>query len=178
LDVICGFPVIFTGPACHPAQSAATEVPLFGRAPRPSPLWFRYMADQLRTEAVPNRLELRYRTSDDVAVIDVVGEADIETCGELRERLLLAVSEEGQRGLVINLGDLGFIDSTGIGVFVGLWHRVQAAPGALALAELSAQARTAFSVMGLYKILPIYDTEAEAVAACREQAAGAQPAEA
>jgi anti-sigma B factor antagonist len=120
----------------------------------------------MSTAADPGRLQVAYRMSSGVAVVDVSGEVDIGTCGLLRDRLLLAVTDELRHSLVVNLAAVNFIDSTGIGVFVGVWHRIQASQGIMALAELSPRAHTVFSVAGLTKMLSIYPTEEEAVQAC------------
>jgi anti-sigma B factor antagonist len=129
----------------------------------------------MSTAADPGRLQVAYRMSSGVAVVDVSGEVDIGTCGLLRDRLLLAVTDELRHSLVVNLAAVDFIDSTGIGVFVGVWHRIQASQGIMALAELSPRAHTVFRLAGLTKMLSIYPTEEEAVQACL-QPAGTAPA--
>jgi anti-sigma B factor antagonist len=60
---------------------------------------------------------------------------------------------------------VSFLDSTGTGVLVGVWHRVCATDASLALAAPSRQARDILDLTGLAKVLPVYDTEAEAVQA-------------
>ena len=81
------------------------------------------------TPGVPGRLQFLYRLSHGVAVVDVRGEVDISTCVLLRERLLLALTDRDRRSMVVNLADVSFIDSAGIGVLVEVWHRAQADPG-------------------------------------------------
>ena len=66
-----------------------------------------------------DRLRLEYRTDNSVAIVDVDGEIDLFTCGLLRDRLL-ALADEGHSSLVVNLGSVSFIDSTGLGVLVGV----------------------------------------------------------
>ncbi|MDQ2873866.1 MAG: STAS domain-containing protein [Actinomycetota bacterium] len=128
----------------------------------------------MSTAAGPGKLQVGYRLSSGVAVVDVSGEVDIGNCGLLRDGLLQAVADQGRNSMVVNLAAVSFIDSTGIGVFVGVWHRIQAGQGIMALAELSPRAQAVFSVAGLTKMLSIYPTEAQAVQACRELA-GATP---
>ena len=53
------------------------------------------------------------------------------------------------RGLVLNLADVSFIDSTGIGVLVGVWRRTKATDGSLALATPSRQAQSVLDATGL-----------------------------
>ena len=113
---------------------------------------------------------LDYRTDSDIAVVTVTGEVDVSTSGELRTGLLRVLTDEAYRGLVVNLANVNFIDSTGVGVLVGVWHRVRGTDDCLALAAPSRQARNILETTGLMKVLPVYDTEAEAVQACREPA--------
>jgi anti-sigma B factor antagonist len=98
---------------------------------------------------------LDYRTDSDIAVVTVTGEVDVSTSGELRNGLLRVLTDEAYRGLVVNLANVNFIDSTGVGVLVGVWHRVRSTDDCLALAAPSRQARNIL----------------EAVQACREPAA-------
>ena len=113
---------------------------------------------------------LDYRLRDGIPVVTVNGEVDVSTSGGLRNGLLRVITDETYRGLVVNLANVSFIDSTGVGVLVGVWHRVRATQTCLALAEPSRQARNILETTGLMKVLPVYDTEAEAVQACREPA--------
>ncbi len=116
------------------------------------------------------RLRLEYRLDSGVALVTVTGEIDISTSALLREYLLRVITDEPHRSLVVNLAEVSFIDSTGTGVLVGVWHRVRATNVSLALAAPSRQARGILDITGLAKVLPVYDTEAEAVQACRPPA--------
>jgi anti-sigma B factor antagonist len=115
-------------------------------------------------------LLLAYRLDTGIAVVKVTGGVDVSTSGSLRDSLLRVISDENYRGLVVNLAGVNFIDSTGVGVLVGIWHRVQAAQGCMSLAAPSRQARGILETTGLTKVFPVYGTEAEAVQACREPA--------
>jgi anti-sigma B factor antagonist len=118
------------------------------------------------------RLHLEYRLDGGVAVVKVVGDLDVFTSGEFREGLLRIIGDESERSLVVNLAGVSFIDSTGTGVLVGVWHRVRATSGMLAVAAPSRQARSVLEITGLARTFPVYQTEAEAVHACRPPAAG------
>ena len=122
----------------------------------------------MNAAGVPDRLLLDYRLDGGVAVVKVTGEVDVSTSSSLRNSLLRVIADENHHGLVVNLASVSFLDSTGVGVLVGIWHRVCATRGCLALAAPSRQARRVLETTGLTKVLPIYDTEAAAVQACRE----------
>src|SRR5260221_13516903 len=79
-----------------------------------------------------DRLRLEYRVDDGVAIVDADGEIDVFTCGPVRDRLL-ALAGEGHRGLVGNLGRVGFIDSAGLGGLVVVGHRLRPFHGGLGL---------------------------------------------
>jgi anti-sigma B factor antagonist len=126
----------------------------------------------MSTAEAADRLFLDYRLDSSVTVVTVTGTVDVSTCGLLRDGLLRVVTDEDHRGLVVNLASVTFIDSAGIGVLVGVWHRVHATNSRLALAAPSPQARSILDTTGLANALSVYDTEAEAVRACRPRAAG------
>src|SRR5258708_8326377 len=109
----------------------------------------------------PDRLRLEYRVDDGVAIVDADGEIDVFTCGPLRDRLL-ALADEGHRGLVVNLGKVSFIDSAGLGVLVAVWHRLRPCDGVLALAAPSPRARGVFATTPLPNPIPIYQPTPDA----------------
>jgi anti-sigma B factor antagonist len=124
----------------------------------------------MNTADVPDGLLLDYRLDSGVAVVKVTGEVDVSTSSSLRTSLLRIITDENHHGLVVNLASVSFLDSTGVGVLVGI-YRVCATRGCLTLAAPSRQARGVLETTGLTKVLPIYDTEAAAVQACREPTA-------
>ena len=109
----------------------------------------------MSTAGVPDEL-LNYRADSDIAVVTVSGEVDVSTSGELRTGLLRVLTDEAYRGLVVNLANVNFIDSTGVGVLVGVWHRVRGTEDCLALAAPSRQARNILETTGLMRVLPVY----------------------
>ena len=124
----------------------------------------------MNAAGVPDRLLLDYRLDSGVAVVKVTGEVDVSTSSSFRDSLLEVITDENHHGLVVNLASVNFLDSTGVGVLVGIWHRVRATQGCMTLAAPSRQARGILETTGLTKVFPVYGTEAEAVQACREPA--------
>jgi len=125
----------------------------------------------MSTAEGPERLQLGYRLDAGVAVVRLTGEVDVATCGLLRDGLLRVVTDEIDRSLVVNLAGVTFMDSTGLGVLAGVWRRIGARRGHLALAAPSRSVRHLLDAAGLAKVLPVYDLEADAVQACRPPAA-------
>lgn len=120
----------------------------------------------MSTAEAPDRLLFHYRLVSGVAVVSVSGEVDVATCGLLRGALLRVVTDENYRGLVVNLAGVTFIDSTGIGVLVGVWRRVRATDGGLTVAMPSRQVQSVLNATGLTKVLSVYGNEEDAVQGC------------
>lgn len=72
---------------------------------------------------------------------------------------------EGDRNFLLNMSDAGFVNSTGIGVVVGILSSVRDAEGSLKLCGVSDRARRAFVVTGVWQLFDSYNTCEEAKAA-------------
>ena len=70
-------------------------------------------------------LKLGHYDKDGIEVIDVQGEIDMYTAPRLRELLIDLVST-GSCQLVLNLDEVGFLDSAGLGVLAGSLRRARA----------------------------------------------------
>ena len=109
-------------------------------------------------------LSLASRTEGDKTVVSVGGEIDVYTAPKLREQIV-ALVEEGHYHLVVDMEDVEFLDSTGLGVLVGGLKRVRAHDGSLRLVCTQERILKIFRITGLTKVFPIHATVAEAVAA-------------
>jgi anti-sigma B factor antagonist len=109
-------------------------------------------------------LKLGHYDKDGIEVIDVQGEIDMYTAPRLRELLIDLVSK-GSYQLVVNLGKVGFLDSTGLGVLVGGLRRVRAHDGSLDLVCTQQRILKIFRITGLTEVFGIYQTVDQAIAA-------------
>jgi anti-sigma B factor antagonist len=89
-------------------------------------------------------------------VLSLRGDLDIYTASRLREQLLDLVND-ARPNLVIDLAELFFVDSTGLGTLVDGMKRVRQAGGSMTLRSPNASTRRAIEVSGLARILPIRD---------------------
>jgi anti-sigma B factor antagonist len=109
-------------------------------------------------------LSLESRTVGGWTVVDVKGEVDLFTAPRLREHVVGLV-EEDQRRIVVNLEDVDFMDSTGLGVLVGALKRLKEKDGQLALICSQGSVLRVLTVTGLNKVFSIYDSVEEATKA-------------
>jgi len=109
-------------------------------------------------------LSLATRTEGDRTVVSVAGEIDVYTAPKLREQIV-ALVDEGQYHLVVDMSGVEFLDSTGLGVLVGGLKRVRAHDGSLSLVCNEERILKIFRITGLTKVFPIHSTVDEAVRA-------------
>src|SRR5579872_6836244 len=84
-----------------------------------------------------------------VTVVRVGGEVDVASAPEL-EKLLESLPVAGE-DVVVDLTDVTFLDSTGLGVLVGAWNRCQKSEpaGKLALVVATSEIERLLEVTGL-----------------------------
>jgi anti-sigma B factor antagonist len=107
-------------------------------------------------------LSLDTREQGGCTVIEVGGEIDVYTAPKLRECIVDLVNR-GNYHLVVDMEDVEFLDSTGLGVLVGGLKRVRAHDGSLRLVCTQERLLKIFRITGLTKVFAIYDTVDAAV---------------
>lgn len=105
---------------------------------------------------------------DDVAIVTVSGEVDVYTAAQLRSALEDRIAE-GQTAIVVDLEDVAFIDSTGLGVLVGRLKTVKKAGGWLSVVCTNERILRLFGITGLDKVLPVHDSVEAAIAAAEAE---------
>jgi anti-sigma B factor antagonist len=100
----------------------------------------------------------RISVGDDAGVptVAVEGEVDVATAPALRDELY-RLSEDGTSRVVVDLAGMDFIDSTGLGVFVGALKRARERGGGVELRGLKPSARKVFEITGLDSAFTITD---------------------
>jgi anti-sigma B factor antagonist len=109
-------------------------------------------------------LSLTARTVAEHTVLEVGGEVDVYTAPRLRDRLTELV-DAGARNVVVDLGRVDFLDSTGLGVLVGTMRRLRAAGGTFGLVCSKEPLLKIFRITALDQVFPIYDTVEAATSA-------------
>jgi anti-sigma B factor antagonist len=104
-----------------------------------------------------------YSETPDSTVIAVGGEIDVYSAPRLREKLINLV-ESGNYHLIVDMEEVEFLDSTGLGVLVGGLKRVRAHEGWIDLVCTQGRILRIFRITGLSKVFNIYDTVADAAA--------------
>jgi anti-sigma B factor antagonist len=107
-------------------------------------------------------LELEVSTRDvgEHTVIKLKGEVDIYTAPALRETIVDAV-DKGRYKIAVDLDEVDFLDSTGLGVLVGGLKRVKQHEGELGIICNQDKILRIFKITGLTKIFNMYTSSDE-----------------
>jgi anti-sigma B factor antagonist len=112
------------------------------------------------------------RQVDSVTVIDLSGRITLgEGCTQLRQ-LIRDHLGKGQKNILVNLADVTYIDSSGIGELVSAFTAVSNQGGQLKLLSLTKKVHDLLQITKLYTVFDIHDDEAKAISSF-EKAAGA-----
>lgn len=100
--------------------------------------------------------------TDDISVVTLEGRLDLLSAAGVKARLNEEVAR-GRRRLVIDLGAVSTIDSSGLGALVGGLKVTRVAGGDLRLARTPEQGRTILRLTMLDRVLAAYGSVEDAV---------------
>jgi anti-sigma B factor antagonist len=104
-----------------------------------------------------------FREVDEIAVIDFSGAI---TLGEGTSTLRTMVRElvgKGHRKILLNLGDVNYIDSAGLGELVSAHATVRKASGDLKLVQLNERVRDLIQITRLFTVFDVQPNEPAAI---------------
>jgi len=103
------------------------------------------------------------RDVGDRTVVAVTGEIDVYTASVMREQLV-SLLDAGRTDLVVDLTGVGFMDSTGLGVLVGVLKKVRGQGGRLQLVISSERLLKVFRITALTQVFTIHESVEDALA--------------
>ncbi|MCC6858770.1 MAG: STAS domain-containing protein [Bryobacterales bacterium] len=108
-------------------------------------------------------VKLSTRQVGDVTVVDAVGRITLgEGSSALRDTIRELVGK-GQKKVLLNLAEVSYIDSSGIGELVSGFTTVTNQGGQLKLLGLTKRVRDLLQITKLYTVFDVHETEASAV---------------
>ena len=105
-------------------------------------------------------VKLNTRQVGDVSVVDVAGRITLgEGSSALRDTLRELVSKNHKK-ILLNLGEVSYIDSSGIGELVSGFTTVTNQGGQLKLLNLTKRVKDLLQITKLYTVFDVHDDEA------------------
>jgi len=115
-------------------------------------------------------LKMETRVTDGVTVILCSGRIVFgEEATALRDTMKRLLTSSRQ--IVLNLSEVSYIDSGGLGSLVGVYSSAKAGGADIKLTGLSERLRDVLQITKLVTVFEVYDTEQQAIAAFRSKKA-------
>ena len=107
-------------------------------------------------------MEIKTRKSGDVYIIDIQGDMDLYSSYRLKD-LVKKMLQSNVRRLIVNLDQVEYIDSSGIGELVSSFTAVKKEGGILKLLSLTQKIQDLLAITKLLTVFDTFDDEASAL---------------
>ncbi len=95
----------------------------------------------------------------DILILRLKGELDDVSVTDLRMRIANYIEDYQIKHLVLNLKDLSFLDSSGIGFIIGRYHQLKKKNGDIIISNVHPKIERIVYISGLAKICKIRENE-------------------
>lgn len=112
-------------------------------------------------------LRMNQRIAGGVTVVDLCGRITLGEGCENLSQILLDLAGQGQKKILLNLAEVTFVDSAGIGALTKGFVAVRKQGGAVKLLNLTTKIRDLLQITNLYTIFEVFHDENTALASFR-----------
>jgi anti-sigma B factor antagonist len=108
-------------------------------------------------------MQIEERAVGDVTVLDLKGRITLGDGDEILKDKVNSLVNQGRRKIVLNLADVPYVDSAGLGEIVRTYTTVSRQGGSLKLLSLTKKITDLLSITKLLTVFETFDSEADAV---------------
>lgn len=108
-------------------------------------------------------MQIDERTVGDVAILDVNGRITLGEGDELLKDKVNSLLNQGRKKILLNLADVPYVDSAGLGEIVRTYTTVSRQGGNLKLLNLTKRITDLLSITKLLTVFETYESESDAV---------------
>jgi len=108
-------------------------------------------------------MHIQQRSVGDVTIIDMGGKMTLGEGDELLRDKVNSLVQQGQKKIVLNLAEVPYIDSAGLGEIVRTYTTVSRNGGSLKLLSLTKRIQDLLSITKLLTVFETFESEADAV---------------
>lgn len=112
-------------------------------------------------------LKLSNRAVDGITIVDCSGRITLGEGSVVLRESIKDLLGKGQKKILLNLGDVNYIDSSGIGELVSAYTTVKNQGGELKLLNLTKKVHDLLQITKLYTVFDVRDDETTAVKSFR-----------
>ena len=112
-------------------------------------------------------MKFTVKTEGETTVVSLDGRLDLATGANLKEEVI-KICEKGASKVHLNLQNVDFINSSGLGALVSVMKQVRLKKGRLTLSNLAPYVREIFEITQLANVFDIHETQQEALASTQK----------
>jgi anti-sigma B factor antagonist len=121
--------------------------------------------DEVHSYIIARTMNIETRKKGDVVIVDFQGRLAVGVGDEVLPRLVSELLDEGNRKILLNLSDIDYIDSNGLGELVQSLKTSKRFGAQLVLLKPQDRVRKTLKLTNLLPMFSVYETEAEALKA-------------
>jgi stage II sporulation protein AA (anti-sigma F factor antagonist) len=108
-------------------------------------------------------LQVRFSQKGSILIAKLSGELDHHSADYLRMKIDCEITKSTTKSLLLDFSDVGFMDSSGLGVIMGRYKNMRSMNGKTAVVSVNSQIRKLLEMAGIGKIVPIYEEKDKAM---------------
>ncbi|QZY56361.1 anti-sigma F factor antagonist [Crassaminicella profunda] len=108
-------------------------------------------------------MRIHFETIDNHLIVKLNGELDHHTAEEIREEVDKEIDNNNIKHIIFDLEDMNFMDSSGIGVVIGRYKKVQKLGGQAGVINMNHRVERIFKMSGLFNIIKKFENKNEAI---------------
>jgi anti-sigma B factor antagonist len=105
------------------------------------------------------------RQLEDITIVDLSGQIKLGDGTQVLRDIVRDLLSKGEKKILLNLADVSYIDSSGIGELVGAFTSVGNQGGEMKLLQLTKKVKDVLAITKLLTVFDVKDDEAAAIAA-------------
>jgi anti-sigma B factor antagonist len=112
-------------------------------------------------------MDIKVRKAEDVAIVDFNGRLAIGVSDTILPRIIGEILGEGSKKILLNLSDMDYIDSNGLGELVQAYREAQRRGASLRLLKPQDRVAKTLRLTNLLPMFTVYESEDDALTAFR-----------
>jgi anti-sigma B factor antagonist len=115
-------------------------------------------------------LKAHSRQSGGITIVDLTGRITLGEGGVVLRETVKELSAQGHTQILLNLANVSYIDSSGLGELISAFTSVRSAGGDVKLLNLTKKVHDLLQITKLYTVFDVWDNEAAAIQAFEKAA--------
>lgn len=108
-------------------------------------------------------MQIKLKRAGSTLVVRMDGELDHHAVSGLRDRIDSKIVLNEIKNVLFNFGNVGFMDSSGLGMVLGRYKLVSEKGGKVMACSLGPRVQRVFDLAGLQTRIPVFSSEQEAL---------------